>query len=221
MWNMRFKCLCEPLGMGNLWGEDKLLREHGGWKRWRSTRSDFWPMIDHDKRRTEAGINPGSWTNPVVVFEVSKINFNSMTFNVTFWKCSKVKTKEFITRYLVSNISYFQPENWGRFPFWWAYFSNGLKNHQLDYLQRWQCTQQNCPATFPPRSEVSTLGKPAKSEYWIRARYEHPGHVFFLPVLRGTAGKWICLLFVRVFLHFEEVWFCHMHPHARFAIAQN
>ncbi len=25
-----------------------------------------------------------------------------------------------------SNISYFHPENWGRFPIWRAYFSNGL-----------------------------------------------------------------------------------------------
>ena len=28
---------------------------------------------------------------------------------------------------VVSNIFYFQPENWGRFPFWRAYFSDGLK----------------------------------------------------------------------------------------------
>ena len=91
MWTMRLKCLCEPLGMGNLWGEP-LLREQGGWKRWRSTRL------------------------------LSFLKFNSMTFDVTFWKCSKGKTKKFITRYLVSSICYFQPENWGRFPFWLVFF---------------------------------------------------------------------------------------------------
>ena len=32
---------------------------------------------------------------------------------------------------MVSNICYFHPKLWGRFPFWLIFFSNGWFNHQL------------------------------------------------------------------------------------------
>ena len=39
---------------------------------------------------------------------------------------------------VVSNIFYFYPEPWGRFPFWQAYFSDGWFNYQPVYFSGFQ-----------------------------------------------------------------------------------
>ena len=45
------------------------------------------------------------------------------------------------------NIFYFHPENWGRFPIWRAYFSNGLKPPTsfecLSWFECWDCFLRN------------------------------------------------------------------------------
>ena len=64
---------------------------------------------------------------------------------------------------VVSNIFYFHPENWGRFPIWRAYFSDGLVQPPTSLLF--------FSYSSPSVAKHDDIPPASKSDMWVRDRF--------------------------------------------------